>query len=147
MTDRENMAQAICAAAWKDVGEGWDDASDEQRSSFLDQADAALSAMQGDEATAPTAADAELVEWLLDLRGLQFSPHENQLIADIIARIQALSRPVEVFSMTPVVGSTLEEMRDNARSTDLYQKGDLKLAWVLEAKLLHQAMLAAREEG
>ncbi len=42
----ERVARAVCNAAWADVHENWEDASDEQRVDFRECATAALAAME-----------------------------------------------------------------------------------------------------
>lgn len=36
----------------------------------------------------------------------------------------------------PAEGQTFEEMRQNARKSDLWKRGDLRLVWVNEGELL-----------
>lgn len=42
-------------------------------------------------------------------------------------------------------GSTLSEMKENARKSDLYRLGDMKLVWVNEGDLIAEQIRAINE--
>jgi hypothetical protein len=73
--------------------------------------------------------------------------------AEAATRIEELERALQAKSRAVItypplryvgpVGEGLQEMRDNVRTTDLYEAGDTQLVWVNQGDLLMHAHCAA----
>ena len=147
MTDREKVARAMAnvhGLDWDGKAKGTEYAN---HGYWLPLADAALSAMQGDgwrgiEIASP-AEDAYLIE-----RAKRYSRDNfgmgsivgRELVDDLCARIEALSRPAEVSEAMVEAGASL--LIDDFTMADPDMGSVRKL--VVE---IFQAMLAAKESG
>ena len=49
----------------------------------------------------------------------------------------------EIMEYLPAEGQTFEEMRENARKSELWKRGDMRLVWVNEGDLIMSQMATA----